>query len=135
MDKNNHTNQPHLQEQRRQLRKESTPAEVMLWKMLKNNQVEGVRFRRQFSVDNYILDFYCPQVRLAIELDGEVHNQAGAAYSDEERTLYLKERFNIKVIRFENSEVFDYPERVVEEIREELLRRLRATSSMNRGGV
>ena len=63
----------------------------MLWKMLKNNQVEGVRFRRQFSVDNYILDFYCPQVRLAIELDGEVHNQAGAAYSDEERTLYLKE--------------------------------------------
>ena len=57
--------------QRKELRSNGTKYEATLWLILKNRQIDGVRFRRQFSVGEYILDFYCPELKLGIELDGK----------------------------------------------------------------
>ena len=109
-------NLPALKHFRRKLRRHMTPAEAKLWTYLKGKQLEGRKFRRQHSVRQYILDFYCPASRLAIELDGEAHNSVIAAEYDHERTLFL-EATGIRVIRFENKTVFDYPDWVLEQIR------------------
>ena len=73
-----------------------------------------MKFRRQHSVGPYILDFYCPKLKLAIELDGEVHNRQQDY--DEERTRFLCEVRHIKVLRFENRIVFENPEQILDEI-------------------
>ena len=88
MNKRTH-NQPAQKEQRRQLRTRGTSAEARLWLMLKNRQLDGMRFRRQFSIGPYILDFYCPEIRLCIELDGEHHFYKEGCEHDEQRTEYL----------------------------------------------
>ena len=98
------------------LRKSLTAAEATLWNLLKNKQLDGKKFRRQHSVDKYILDFYCPSESLAIELDGERHFSDDGMKYDEMRTAYLKS-LQIKVIRFENEEIFQSPEGVLQEIR------------------
>lgn len=108
-------NLPQLRSFRRDLRKQMTPAEAKLWTHLKNAQLEGRKFRRQHSVDRYILDFYCPQERLAIELDGEVHSFVCAQEYDLERDAFLN-AFGIKVLRFENKMVFRDTEAVLIEI-------------------
>ena len=73
-----------LENNRKQLRNNLTPAEAALWKMLQNSQLEGRKFRRQHSVGNYILDFYCPSERLCIELDGAYHfTEQGESYDQE----------------------------------------------------
>ena len=94
-----------------------TSAEVVLWQMLKGKQVEGLKFRRQFGVGPFIIDFYCPSLRLAIELDGEYHFSEEMDTYDEQRSLYLKEN-NIKVLRFENRIVFEDPLRILEAIQD-----------------
>jgi len=109
-------NLPHLKSFRRGLRKNLTPAEAKLWTSLKGKQLDGRKFRRQHSVGGYILDFYCPSENLAIELDGEVHNQANVIDYDAERMLFI-EQFGIKVLRFENKLVFDQNENVLAEIK------------------
>jgi very-short-patch-repair endonuclease len=106
-----------LQEYRRYLRKNLTPAEAFLWKQLKARQFEGRRFTRQHSISNYIVDFYCAQEKLIIELDGEVHNNAKAQEKDAIRTNYL-ESLGYTVIRFENKMVFDNLVSVFMEIKE-----------------
>ena len=94
-----------LKQFRKNLRNNSTPAEATLWKLLKGNQL-GRKFRRQHSFGPFILDFYCPSEKLAVELDGAYHfTDEGQAY-DKKRTAYLNS-FGIRVIRFENVEVFD----------------------------
>lgn len=93
-----------------------TPAEVALWMMIRNRQLDGKRFLRQYSVGKIIIDFYCPEYKLAIELDGEVHHSPQAREYDKRRTTCL-ESFGIIVVRFENFEVFDYPERTLNEIK------------------
>lgn len=106
-----------LKEKRKYLRNNSTTAEVILWLSLKNKQLSGKRFRRQFSVGNYILDFYCHEEKLAIELDGAKHfTQEGAQY-DEIRTLYLK-KSGIRILRFENDLIFKRHETVLSIIKE-----------------
>ncbi|MDP3935284.1 MAG: endonuclease domain-containing protein [Candidatus Giovannonibacteria bacterium] len=95
-----------LKEIRRELRRNLTLSEEILWQCLNNKQVEGKKFFRQYSVGPYILDFYCPKVRLAIELDGESHLPKDKKAYDTERTKYLKGN-NIKVIRFWNDKVVD----------------------------
>ena len=67
------SNSKRLKELRRTLRNNPTPAESELWKHLKADKLDGLRWRRQFSVEDYILDFYCPSIRLCIELDGNEH--------------------------------------------------------------
>jgi len=106
---------PYLQTFRTELRGHLTPAEAALWKALQRSQVEGRKFRRQHSVGDYILDFYCPAERLAIELDGEVHRNELADLYDYERKVFLKS-FGIKVIRFENFLIFEELEYVLARI-------------------
>ena len=99
-------NLPELKTFRRKLRNNLTPAEAKLWTMLKGSQLQGRKFRRQHSFGGYILDFYCPAEKLAIELDGEVHYNERAAEHDYERKLFM-EYFGIKILRFENERVFN----------------------------
>lgn len=101
---------------RKELTKSLTPAEARLWTLLKGKQLEGRKFRRQHSVGNFILDFYCPAEKLCVELDGEHHfTEEGLKY-DEVRTAYLNS-VEVRVVRFENKIVFDDPEGVLEEIK------------------
>src|SRR3990172_13056637 len=98
-------NVKNLKENRKKLRNNLTPAEAKLWSLLKNGQLENRKFRRQHSVGQYVLDFYCPSEKLCIELDGIVHlTEEGYEY-DTARTEYLK-TLNIRVMRFENKDVF-----------------------------
>ncbi len=109
-------NLPHLKTFRRTLRNNLTPAEAFLWKYLQNSQLEDRKFRRQHSIGDYILDFYCPSEKLAIELDGAGHfTEAGQLY-DQERDAFLA-YFGVKVLRFENKFVFENTESVLNEIK------------------
>lgn len=109
-------NLPVLRTFRKELRNHLTPAEAKLWTLLKKSQLDGRKFRRQHSVGYYILDFYCPAERLAVELDGAAHDSASAQEYDRERDLFLL-CFDIKVLRFENKLVFQQAEAVLMEIR------------------
>ena len=109
-------NKPELKFRRKILRNLGTQAEASLWLMLKGKQVEGRKFRRQHSVGHFILDFYCPSEHLAIELDGEQHFTEDGKKRDEMRAAYI-ESLGIKIIRFENFQVFDHPEMVIQEIK------------------
>ena len=114
--KPNH-NHKYLKRYRKELRNNSTSAEVRLWSMIKNRQLEGRKFRRQHSIDNFIVDFYCPEEKIVIELDGNVHHNPIAEENDYKRDRKL-ENYGIKVIRFENQLVFDQPEIVLQGIKE-----------------
>ncbi len=98
-----HFNSPALKNRRKQLRSDSTETEKILWHKLRGNKL-GVKFFRQYSVDGYVLDFYCPEKRLGIELDGSHHSTLSAKIYDRYRTRYLG-AFNIKIFRFYNGEV------------------------------
>ncbi|RDV13888.1 endonuclease domain-containing protein [Pontibacter diazotrophicus] len=108
-------NRKYLKENRRALRNDATPAEGELWKYLKDAQLRGRKFRRQHSIGNYILDFYCPSEKLAVELDGQVHFHSAATEADKERDEVLQS-LGIRVLRFENSDVFQQTESVLQEI-------------------
>ncbi|WP_412062568.1 endonuclease domain-containing protein [Rubrivirga sp. IMCC45206] len=101
---------------RRRLRSHGTPAEAALWTLLKARRLDGWRWRRQFSVGPYILDLYCPAARLAIELDGAVHDAPARRDYDADRTRHLA-AVGIRVLRFENRTVFDAPSQVLDAIR------------------
>ncbi len=111
-------NTKELKHIRRKLRKTSTPAELSLWKYLRNGRLQGRKFRRQYSIGKYILDFYCPQERIAIELDGEVHHTDKIYEHDVIRDRFLKEQ-NIILIRFENHLVFDQLEFVLNTVKKQ----------------
>jgi very-short-patch-repair endonuclease len=110
-------NLPELKTFRRELRNHLTPAEAKLWSYLKEKKLQGRKFRRQHSVGPFILDFYCPAERLAIELDGQVHLSVSARDYDRERDLFLS-RYGVLVLRFENKFVFDCPDCVLSRIKE-----------------
>jgi len=112
-------NLPEMKPFRRKLRKNMTAAEVALWLMIKNKQLDGERFLRQYSIGHFVVDFYCPKHKLAVELDGEVHFTEEAAAYDAKRTAYLNS-VGVQVVRFENFEVFQYPTRTLDEIRKYL---------------
>ena len=101
---------------RKQLRNNMTSAEVVLWQMLKGRQVNGLKFRRQFGVGPYVLDFYCPELRLCIELDGAYHFTPEQQAYDCHRTRYLTNEHGIRVLRFENRVVFESPASILEAI-------------------
>ena len=113
-------NQKELKEKRKELRSNSTSAEAVLWRMLKGKQIGGKRWRRQFSIGYYILDFYCPEIKLAIELDGNEHYTVIGKFNDERREEYLKS-LGITIIRFENKDIWCSTEHVIETIREHSL--------------
>lgn len=100
------------------LRLRETPAEKLLWSRLRNNQL-GVKFRRQHPMLNYVVDFYCHSAKLAVELDGPIHETAEQKFHDMERTDALG-RFRLTVIRFRNDEVINDVDQVVDKIHEQL---------------
>lgn len=106
-----------LKENRKKLRNSLTPAEAKLWSLLRNSQVENRKFRRQHSVGPYVLDFFCPSEKICIELDGAGHYTDGGYEYDMTRTEYL-EALHIRVIRFENKDIFENTEGVLKEIRQ-----------------
>lgn len=108
----NHKNLKHI---RKSLRNHSTSAEATLWKMLQKSQVGGYKFRRQHSIGNYVVDFYCPMLQLAIELDGEPHADLINIVRDAERDEFINNH-GIIVFRYENRWVFEYPEVIIEDI-------------------
>lgn len=87
----------------RRLRREATPFERLVWSKIRLRQL-GFVFRRRHPVGPYILDFYCPELKLCIEIDGDSHGVDGASAGDARRTAFL-ERKGITVIRFRNSGV------------------------------
>lgn len=104
-----------LRERRRELRNNQTEEERILWSKLKNAQIKNLKFVRQYSIGPYILDFYCPKLRLAIELDGGQHNDLENKLYDLDRDDYLKS-VDIKTLRFWNHDVYNNINNVLEKI-------------------
>lgn len=102
-------------EKRKLLRNNMTEAERILWHRIRNRQIHGKRFRRQFSIGPYIADFYCPELRLVIEIDGDVHLKVDAIEYDQVRDKYITS-LNIKVIRFTNYEVYNNIDEVLNKL-------------------
>ena len=100
-------------EKRKTLRNNSTVAESLLWRVLRNRLCGGWKFRRQQGLGPYILDFYCPELRLCIELDGSSHDYRYE--HDEERTTYLSLQ-GISVLRYKNEQVYTNPQLVADDI-------------------
>ncbi|NHX00006.1 endonuclease domain-containing protein [Pseudomonas koreensis] len=99
----------------RQLRANQTDCEQLLWQKLRSRQIANLKFRRQFPCPPYVLDFYCVELKLAIELDGGQHYEIAGLIHDQRRTLFL-ERQGIEVMRFSNLEVMQQMENVLEQI-------------------
>ena len=95
---------PALKEIARGLRNHSTPGEVLLWKKLRNKQMRGYDFHRQKPLDQFIVDFYCHELNLAIEIDGGSHESNGAREKDAARQERL-ESFGVRFLRFKESEI------------------------------
>ncbi|MCJ7555226.1 MAG: endonuclease domain-containing protein [Ignavibacteriaceae bacterium] len=102
---------------RKELRNNSTYTEIFFWQQVKSKQLEGRKFRRQTSIGSYVVDFYCPEEKLVVELDGEVHFNEEVIKFDQKRTEYL-ESLGLKVIGFENNEVLKNTEYVLSKIKE-----------------
>ncbi len=99
----------------RSLRKNQTLAESLLWSKLRSRQLSGCKFRRQHPIDNYILDFYCSEAHLAVEIDGSQHTNTENKKMDDIRTAFLMQK-GIQVIRFWNNDVLNHLEDVIAEI-------------------
>lgn len=102
---------PELQVAARKLRQNMTPAEQALWKHLRGNRLSGLPFRRQQIIEGFIVDFYCHQAGIVIEVDGEIH-QYQKVY-DKVRQNEL-EALGLKVLRFSNQEVIDHLENALD---------------------
>ncbi|MBK9981022.1 MAG: DUF559 domain-containing protein [Saprospiraceae bacterium] len=98
------------------LRNNPTEAEIFLWDRLKDRQVEGARFRRQHPMKNFVVDNYCNELKLSIELDGKYHNERSQQFYDDDRTEILTEN-KVTVIRFTNEQIYHSMDSVIEEIR------------------
>ena len=108
-------NKKELKGLRQNLRNNMPPAERILWGKLKGKQLGGFKFRRQHSIDEFILDFYCPKARLAIEIDGDSHFESENAKNDSERTRKI-ELQGPKILRFTNTEIYESLEGVLDQI-------------------
>ena len=104
-----------IQQRAKELRKESTPAEKVLWDRLRNRQLGGYKFRRQAPMGHVIADFYCAECKLIVEIDGDIHDFQ--LEKDKLRTEEI-ESFGYRVIRFRNEEVLSNIETVLNKILE-----------------
>ena len=100
---------------RQQLRHETTPAENMFWVKVANRQFFNLKFRRQHGVGKYIVDFYCSEKKLIIEIDGDSHAIENGLEDDRKRTEYL-ESFGYHVIRYQNRDIIDNIDGVFEDL-------------------
>ena len=104
---------------RQELRTYGTAAEAVLWNSLQRRQILGKKFRRQYCISRYIVDFYCRESRLIVELDGEAHFSLTIDEYEQKRTAFLESLW-LRVLRFENRELLENLEGVLETIRESL---------------
>ena len=118
-----------LKERAREMRKNQTPAEDMLWELLRNRQLNDAKFRRQHQFGKYVCDFYCAEAKLAVECDGATHQTPEAVAHDKKRDAYLKSQ-GVTVLRFENRVVLNETEQVLEAI----CSHLPSTSGRGAGG-
>jgi len=95
------------------MRKGPTRSEDRIWSWLRDRRFGNYKFRRQHPIADYILDFYCPELKIAIEMDGEVHGIDNVAEHDKARTRYL-ERQGIDILRIENEELIRDPDTVID---------------------
>ena len=107
-------------DKRRQLRGSMPTAEVILWSRLKGRQLHGCKFRRQYSVGSFVIDFLSVEIKLGIELDGDSHVQPGAKYN-RKRQQFI-ESFGIRIVRILNTEVYENLDGVLEMIAREVLK-------------
>jgi imidazole glycerol-phosphate synthase subunit HisF len=106
-------------EKAKALRKDSTPAEKLLWKIIRNRKMLGLKFRRQHPLKYFVADFYCHEALLVIEVDGSIHDLEEIKQYDKEREEIITE-LGITVLRFTNEEVFSEPEKIEKEIEKHL---------------
>ena len=108
-------NRKEAKKKRKYLRNNMTKAEIFLWSKLKRKQLSGYKFRRQYSINNYVVDFFCPEIKLAIELDGAVHGYESNIRKDKKRQNEI-EALGIKVLRFSNCDIFENMDEVLNNI-------------------
>jgi very-short-patch-repair endonuclease len=110
-------NQEYQNDFRKQLRNEPTTAEFLLWQELKGKQL-GYKFRRQHGIGPYVVDFYCPSLRLVIEVDGDTHFEPEDIERDNTRTTFIIKK-KIQLIRVTNKDVYESINGVIELIRQQ----------------
>ena len=97
----------------REMRKNQTLSEQKIWEVLKNKQINNLKFLRQKILADFIVDFYCHELKLVIEIDGEIHDKQKER--DTERENYLKERFNLSIIRYTNDFILKNETKIIKE--------------------
>lgn len=128
-------NHQSFKNRRRELRKNQTLSEKIVWDRIRGRQLEGYKFNRQYSAGPYILDFYCSKLRLAIEIDGSHHGESDEIVYDKEREKLLSFH-KILTVRFWNNEILENTEKVLEKLRDVVkTRALEAPSLAIREGV
>ena len=105
---------------RQSLRSQMPQAEIILWSKLRRRQIAGVKFRRQYSVERFVLDFYSPALKLAIEVDGPTHQSPEAVAYDQTRQQFI-ENLGIRFLRFTNQDVYHHLDKVLETIHQQIL--------------
>lgn len=128
------TRSPALMALARQLRRDQTDVERLLWRLLRNQRFCGLKFRRQHPIEPYVLDFYCHEERLGIKLDGGQHAAPDTQRSDTARTAFLESE-GITIVRFWNHEVLQDPEAVLERLYRSLEPSPRPSPSGRGGGL
>lgn len=108
-------NKAFTKDKRRELRKNETKEEKIMWRALRNRNLNGYRFVRQFGIGPYIADFYCPEKKLVVEIDGAHHYTEEGMKYDKEREEYMTQ-FGIKTVRFDNRWIIENIEVVLYEI-------------------
>jgi very-short-patch-repair endonuclease len=101
----------------RSLRQAATTAEILLWDQLRNRRLGGLRFRRQRTIDRYVADFYCAEAKLAIEVDGGVHDTQVAEDARREQVMATH---GVRTVRVTNDEVINNVDAVLQRIRNEV---------------
>jgi len=101
---------------RKDLRNHSTESESVLWNAIKNKQLDGIKFRRQHSIGPYIMDFYCPSLKLCIEIDGEIHDHYDDNIKDVIRTRNIN-RYGITILRYSNACIYNNLNGILQSIR------------------
>jgi hypothetical protein len=113
---------PHLKELARQLRNNATKSEIRLWQCLKGNKMMGYDFHRQKPIGNYICDFFCIELMLAIEIDGVSHEIASVEKRDAQKDAYLKS-IGVDVLRFTDNDIVNYLDGAIKAIEDYILKK------------
>jgi len=117
---------------RKLLRSNLPKAEVILWSKLKSKGLDGYKFRRQYSVGKFVIDFYCPRLKLAIEVDGDSHFSEKSEVYDKERQRFI-ESFKISFLRFTNKDIYENLGEVLGTIKARMQKKPEESSGVNHG--